>query len=269
MSARPLLHKARRRMRRRGSRLGEDERAELDAALDGLERAIATGTRGERRVAARHVADGVRRHLPRRPLEALREWTIIIAAALVVSFSVKHSVVEPYVVPTRSMDPTLRVGDRIVVSKCAYDVWLPFTAVRLVRVRDPARWDVIVFTTRGINGTGELPRHFVKRVVGLPGETLEIRDGEIVVDGEVVPKPAAIAGTCYYENAVPDGDGKPRYGRPGQTFTVPEGHYFVLGDNSADSLDGRVWGFVPRENVRGRALVRYTPAWPFYEAPVR
>ena len=255
-------------MKARGSRLDEDARTELLSAIDGLERAAASATRRERRAAARRLADGVHHHLPRRPLEALREWLVIMAVALIIAFSVKHSVVEPYVVPTRSMVPTLPARDRILVSKCAYDVWLPFTRVRLARVRDPRRWEVIVFTTRGINGTGDLPRHFVKRVVGLPGETLEIRDGDIIVNGETVPKPAAITETCYYDNVFEDGE-TPRYGLPGQTFTVPEGRYFVLGDNSGESLDSRIWGFVPRRNVRGRVLFRWKPAWPFYEGPVR
>lgn len=251
-----------------GSRLDEEARTELRAAFEGLE-AAATGTRRERRAAASRVADCVHHRLPRRPLEALREWLLIIIVALVGAFGVKYSVVEPYVVPTRSMVPTLPAHDRILVSKCAYDVWLPFTRVRVARVREPERWDVIVFTTRGIDGTGALPRHFVKRVVGLPGEVLQIRDGEIIVNGERAPKPAFLAEACYYENAVPSDDTTPRYGLRGQPFTVPEGCYFMLGDNSADSLDGRVWGFVPRGNVRGRVLLRWKPSWPFYEGPVR
>lgn len=284
MSARRLLRKAQHRLRAHGARLDEAARAELAEAIDALEHALRAPGAPEPRVAARRLADSLHRHLPRRPAEVLREWLLIILAAVLVAFAVKHSLLEPYTVPTRSMAPALKAHDRIMVSKCAYDVWLPFTRVRLARVREPRRWDVIVFTTRGIPDASAAPRNFVKRVVGLPGETLEIRQGDIYVNGALVPKPPFLADSCYYLNTLggktstlalsndnPDGAEREvlwRYGKLDQRFTVPEGHYFVLGDNSSASLDGRCWGFVPRREIRGRVVCRWRFKWPFYEGPV-
>ena len=283
MSGRRLLRRARRRLRVRGARLDEAARGELVEAIEGLERGRAAGTRRERREAAHRLAERLHEHLPKGALELVREWVLVIAVALVVAFAVKHSVVEPYVVPSRSMVPTLVAGDRIMVSKCAYDARVPFTALRLARVREPRRWEIIVFSTRHIPDASAQPRHFVKRVVGLPGEVLEIRDGEVYADDVRLEKPPAPAASCYYVNPVPgrttplpleDGSGGERevpwrYGFAGQRFRVPEGHYFVLGDNSSESLDVRCWGFVPREDIRGRVLFRWKLAWPFYAGPVR
>jgi signal peptidase I len=258
-------------------------RGGLVKAIEGLARAREAGTRRERREAAHRLAERLHEHLPKSALELVREWVRIVALALVVAFAVKHSVVEPYVVPSRSMVPTLVAGDRIMVNKCAYDVRVPFTPWRLAQVREPRRWEVIVFSTRHIPDASALPKNFVKRVVGLPGEEIEIRGGEIYADGVHVEKPPALAAWCYYLNPVEgrtttqpleDGRGDERevpwrYGFAGRRFRVPEGHYFVLGDNSSESLDGRCWGFVPREDIRGRVLFHWQLAWPFYAGPVR
>jgi len=289
VSARRCLRRAQRRLRAHGARLDDAARSELVEAIDALDHALhAPGAperrEAARRLAARRLAGSLHRHLPRRPVEVLREWLLIILAAVLVAFALKHSVLEPYSVPTLSMAPALKAQDRIMVSKCAYDVWLPFTRVRLARVREPRRWDVIVFTTRHIPDASAAPRNFVKRVVGLPGETLEIRQGDIYVNDALVPKPPFLADSCYYlntpegrtsmlalGNAKPDGAEREvlwRYGKLHQRFTVPQGHYFVLGDNSSASLDGRCWGFVPRRDVRGRVVCRWRFTWPFYGGPV-
>jgi len=283
VSARSILRTARRRLHRYGAYLDDAVRASLVEQADALERSLHEGSTRESREAAQRLVDGVGRHLPRRAIEVVREWLIIILISFVIAFAMKDSLIEPYVVPTRSMFPTLRVDDRIVVSKCAYDVWLPFAEMRLARVRDPKRWEVIVFTTRDIPDASAAPRDFVKRVVGLPGEVIELRDGEIYANGVLVEKPPSLAESCYYVNtpdgrtsmqALDDGSGDARevvwrYGMIGQCFAVPEGHYFVLGDNSIESLDGRCWGFVSREAVRGRVMARWRLHWPFYGGPVR
>jgi signal peptidase I len=98
-------------------------------------------------------------------------------------------------------------------------------------------------------------KDFIKRVIGLPGETVEIKDGDIYINDELVTEPRIIK-DIYYTNIAPH---QGPYGRRGQKFTVPDGRYFVLGDNSVNSRDSRFWGFVPFENIRGKAFFIYLP----------
>lgn len=144
-----------------------------------------------------------------------------LAAAIIITY-----VVQPFVIPSGSMEPILRRGDRILVVKFAY-VW-----------REPARGDVIVFKY-----PPEPASDFVKRALGLPGDTVAITRGKLFVNGAPVAEPYLT-------------------GSAGANFgpvTVPEGHYFMLGDNRPTSKDSRSWGFVPRANLRGRAVVIIWP----------
>lgn len=102
-------------------------------------------------------------------------------------------------------------------------------------------------------------KDFVKRCIGLPGETLEIRDGEVYVNGELVTEPKIVKDIFYTNVVGGTGPGRGTYGMKGQKFTVPPDSYFVLGDNSANSKDSRFWGFVPFENLRGEAIFIYLP----------
>ena len=183
----------------------------------------------------------------------LREWTESILIALVIAIVIQTFIIQAFKIPSGSMIPTFKVGDRIFVYKFLYSARVPFVNFRLpiLDVRQPKRGDIIVFSSP------EDPRKdFVKRLIAVGGETVAIRDGKIFVNGKEMALPAI--GPVYYYNAG-------EYGGEGRGVTVPAGCYFALGDNSANSRDSRYWGFVPRKNLIGKAVLIY---WPLYRIKV-
>ena len=153
--------------------------------------------------------------------------TILIAFVLVFGF-VRPFVLEAFRIPSESMVPTLEVGDRVFVNKFIY------------RFTEPERGDVVVFES--VNGGEE---DLIKRVVGVAGDEVEVRNGTLLVNGEDREEP-------YLNRNLPFNDS---YG-PSE---VPEGHVFVMGDNRANSADSRVFGPLPIENIEGEAFVRFWP----------
>lgn len=190
-------------------------------------------------------------------------------------FALRSSLVEPYVVPTGSMEPTLKTGDRLYALKCAYDLKFPFTNWSLLHVSEVKRGDVILF-----QAPHRPEMTYVKRAVGLPGDRLEIQDGVLYVNGQEISKAEFpdrnilydidrnTDKKLYVENltgkkhfVILDSlmDGNPtRYLEP---ITVPEGHLFAVGDNRDNSYDSRAWGFVPMENLKGKALFIWFSGW--------
>jgi signal peptidase I len=154
--------------------------------------------------------------------------------------------IQAFKIPSGSMKPTLLERDRLMVNKLRYGPRVPFTkSKRLPGFTEPKRGDVIVFVY-----PSDPSRDFIKRLVALEGEEVEIREGRIYINGLMVEQPS-IKNIFYYNGT--------HYGKEGESFKVPEGHVFVLGDNSGSSSDGRVWGFVPNENIIGRAEFIYWP----------
>lgn len=152
-----------------------------------------------------------------------------------VSQYIKSNVVQAFKIPSPAMSPTLVVDDRILVDKAIYK-------------RSPVqRGDIIVFIY-----PVDQKKDFIKRVVGLPGEAIEIRDGKIWVNGAQLESPPEIGAREYFNCECP-------YGQVGQSVQIPEDSYFVLGDNTASSRDSRYWGFVPKQNVEGKAYKIYYP----------
>ena len=181
----------------------------------------------------------------------------IALIALFIALTVRWAFVEPFQIPSGSMEPTLQDGDRILVNKMAYGPRLPFTSIRLWQTSEPERGEMVVFR----NVEPDSPyRILVKRVVGLPGEEVRIADGGIYVDGERLTEPEAIASTNY---TVPPGDAPTelRYGvRPDDEYrVVPEDHYFLLGDNSGNSRDSRAFGWIPQGHLLGRVFSIWWP----------
>ena len=174
------------------------------------------------------------------------EYVAIVAVAVLVALAIQSWLVKPYRIPSESMVPTLRPGDRVLVNRVTF------------RLRDPERGDVIVFRYP------EDPAVvFIKRVVGVPGDVLEVRNGRLYVNGKKTAEPyvhhtggrldptlaqAAIAGSTLHD---PWSLAEP--------FRVPAASYFVMGDNRTDSDDSRDWGTVPRGAIVGEGLATYWP----------
>jgi len=175
----------------------------------------------------------------------LRDWVESIIIAFFLAMVIRTFVVQAFKIPTGSMRMTLLEGDLILVNKFIYGVKVPFTNLRLPAVREPQRGDVVVFIY-----PEDKKKDFIKRMVGLPGETVEIKGGSIYINGK--PAQEQIFNKIYYYNR---GD----FGSEGLKLTVPENSYFVLGDNSVSSKDSRYWGFVPKEDLLGQALIVYWP----------
>lgn len=170
----------------------------------------------------------------------LREWVEIIAAALVLALVVRALVIQSYHIPSGSMEDTLLRGDVLFASKFYYGARIPFTNIRLPKVRDPRPGDVVIFEFPGDRKTD-----YIKRCVAIAGQTVETRDNRLFVDGARVEEPYA---KYLYGEA-------PR--APFGPYVVPPGHIFVCGDNRDGSSDSRSWGPVSLDLVRGKALVIY------------
>ena len=175
----------------------------------------------------------------------IREWTESIIVAFVLAMIIRSFVIQAFKIPTGSMRPTLLEGDLILVNKFIYGAKIPFTNLRLPKFRSPQRGDVVVFIYP------ENPKKdFIKRLVALEGETVEIKNGTIYIMDK--PLLDAVFNQRYYYNRGP-------FAQEGQKIVVSKDSLFVLGDNSASSQDSRYWGFVPRENILGKAILIYWP----------
>ncbi len=181
-----------------------------------------------------------------------REWAESIIIAVILAFLIRTFVVQAFKIPSGSMIPTFKIGDRIFVNKFIYGAKIPFTDFRLPAVRQPKRGDIIVFVS-----IEDPKKDFVKRLIATEGETVEIRDGKIYMDDKVIDSPSSIQ-SVYYYNA---GD----YGKEGQIIKIPKDSYYALGDNSASSRDSRYWGFVPKNNLIGKAILIY---WPLHRIKI-
>jgi signal peptidase I len=218
-----------------------------------------------------------------KPKSALREWVESILIALVLAVAIRSYFVQPFKIPSGSMRMTLIEGDHLFVDKWTYgpqvlppmfwdiggsdpaschgeegctptppllsirwpDSLLPMTKIRLPGFRKPKRGDIIVFVYP-VDPT----KDFIKRLIAVGGETVEIKGGAIYIDGKEITDPR-IRQTYYYNR----GD----YGAEGQVVHVPAGYVFVMGDNSGSSYDSRYWGFVPESSIIGKADIIFWP----------
>jgi signal peptidase I len=195
---------------------------------------------------------------------AIWEWTKSLAMGFVLFLVLRTFLIQTFTITSGSMENTLLVGDFLVLSKSAYGATIPGTGLRLPGYSEPKRGDVVVF-----RGHHE-PIDLVKRLVGLPGDTLAMHDGVLTINGEDAPEP-------YAQHTDTSGDGHHpwmtwqtdyvvstvdlmRY-RPTRDnwgpIVVPRDRYFVMGDNRDESLDSRYWGFVDPRALKGRAVVLY------------
>ncbi len=181
-----------------------------------------------------------------------REYFESIVVAVILALFIRTFVVQAFKIPTGSMEPNLLVGDHLLVNKFIFAPTLNPAERFVLPMREIRRGDVVVFKF-----PEEPERDFIKRVIGLPGDSVELRNRQIFVNGNQLEEPYA-----HYLFPVGEGqesgsfDVRERYG----PVTVPTQHYFMMGDNRDNSQDSRYWGFLPQHYVKGRALMIY---WSF------
>jgi signal peptidase I len=179
----------------------------------------------------------------------LREYFESIVIAVILALFVRTWVVQAFKIPTGSMENNLLIGDHLLVNKFVFGPTASGAEKVVMPIRDIQRGDVVVFKY-----PDEPERDFIKRVIGLPGDTLELRNKRVYINGHPLEEPYV----HFLEPASDTGevtsfDVRERYG----PVTVPDAQYFVMGDNRDNSQDSRYWGFLPRHYIKGRALVIY------------
>jgi signal peptidase I len=179
----------------------------------------------------------------------LREYFETIVIAVILSLFVRTWVVQAFKIPTGSMENNLLIGDHLLVNKFVFAPTPSALEHALLPVRDIRRGDIVVFKYP------EQPeRDFIKRVIGLPGETIELRNKKVYVNGNPLDEPYIHFLEPSHEDAeVTSFDVRERYA----PVTVPPDQYFVMGDNRDNSQDSRYWGFLPRHYIKGKALLIY------------
>ena len=174
----------------------------------------------------------------------LKEYSEALIIALILALIIRTFIIQAFKIPSGSMLETLQIGDRLFVTKFAYDIKAPFTDWSFLSLQDPQHGDVIVFRY-----PEDPSKDFIKRVAAVPGDLVEVRDQTVYLNGEAVDE--------HYLTLHP-GPTRTHFGPQ----TVPEDHYFVLGDNRFNSHDSRFWGFVPRSQIKGKAWRIYWSANP-------
>lgn len=159
----------------------------------------------------------------------IKELMESIIVAVVLALVIRYFLFQPFYIPSGSMEPTLKVGDKIIVNKLLY------------RFSSPKRGDIMVFKYP-VNPE----RDFIKRVIGLPGETIEIKNSKVYIDGKILEQPFLPPDLKYNRNLAPT--------------KIGENQYFMLGDNRNNSEDSRFWGSLPEKNIVGKAMFVY---WPY------
>jgi signal peptidase I len=179
----------------------------------------------------------------------LRDWAEALIVAAVLALIIRTFVVQAFKIPSGSMEDTLLIGDHLLVNKFIYGLQVPFVEEPVFSIRDPQRGDIIVFEFPEDKDKSYFQRRdFIKRVIGLPGDTIEIRNKNVFVNGERYVTPEAV----YKDGTLTAG---PRDNM--DPLTVPPGNYFVMGDNRDRSYDSRFWHFVDRPAIKGLAFIKY------------
>lgn len=175
-----------------------------------------------------------------------REYFEAIAIAILLALFIRTFVVQAFKIPSGSMLPTLQIGDHLLVSKFLYGIKMPFTGTLLVPFRKISQGDVVVF---------RFPKDrkvdYIKRVIGTPGDTVEVRNKKVFVNGKTIADPHAhISSTTILDTKSSPRDNM-------GPILVPEDRIFVMGDNRDNSYDSRFWGFVDQKDVLGKAFILY------------
>jgi len=184
--------------------------------------------------------------MTKKPKSKVQEYAEAIIIAILIAFFIRTFVVQAFKIPSGSMKPTLLIGDHILVSKFIYGVKIPYFRKTLIPVRDPKRGEIIVFIY-----PEDRSKDFIKRVIGVGGDTIEIRNKKIFLNGMPYEDKYGV----YVDGFIIPGAIQPRdnFG----PVTVPKGSVFTMGDNRDQSYDSRFWGFVDLKDVMGKAYVIY------------
>jgi signal peptidase I len=172
------------------------------------------------------------------------EWVVILMAVLLCTVVLRTYVVQSFFIPSGSMLPTLQISDRIIVDKLSY------------RLHDVHRGDIVVFARPPLED--QEYADLVKRVIGLPGETISSKDGSVYINGKKLNEPWLPPGPSSYTGALAGDDPHPQFDLPGPV-KIPPGEYFVMGDNRTDSEDSRFFGPIPKSLIVGRAVAVIWP----------
>jgi signal peptidase I len=187
----------------------------------------------------------------------VQEYAEAIILAILIAFFIRTFAIQAFKIPSGSMKPTLLIGDHLLVNKFIYGIKIPYLRNTIIPIQDPKRGDVIVFIY-----PEDRSKDFIKRVIGIAGDTIEIRNKKIFLNG----LPYEDLYGVYVEDFIVPGTVNPRdnFG----PVTVPKGKVFTMGDNRDQSYDSRFWGFVELKDVMGKALVIYW-SWNKEESNVR
>jgi signal peptidase I len=176
----------------------------------------------------------------------LREYVEAFGMALILALFIRTFIVQAFKIPSGSMIPTLQIGDHILVSKLAYGIRVPYVGGYAVDFTTPKRGDVVVFVY-----PEDRSKDFIKRVIGVAGDTVEVRGKKVYISNQVIDDPHA-----FFEEKELQGGGIYVRDNVGPV-RVPDGHLFVMGDNRDRSYDSRFWGFVDLKDVKGKAFLIY------------
>jgi signal peptidase I len=187
--------------------------------------------------------------------KAIDENWSTVAIAILMAFGVRTFIAEPRYIPSSSMEPTLQIDDKLLIDKLSYK-W-----------RKPERGEIIVFNPPQHPKVDDPSKVYIKRVIGLPGDRIGIHDGKVFVNGTPLTEPYIASPPVYSLPSDPAQCSECFQFQPSQlnvvnrqtAFTVPPKHYWMMGDNRNNSQDSHVWGFLPEENIVGRAFYRYWP----------
>ena len=194
-----------------------------------------------------------------------KEWIEPVVIALILAGLIRSFVIQPFKIPSGSMEDTLLVGDHLMAVKFLYGLKVPFTGKRILKIRDPRQGDIIVFKF-----PEDPSKDFIKRCVATGGQKVSIKDKVLYVDGvrQQIPEAAKFEDDYIYSDNSPLHSDLYRRDNIAE-FVVPDDMFFMMGDNRDNSNDSRFWGFVAYENIVGKALFIYW-SWdrtlPFYKS---
>ena len=270
LEGRHLVKEARRILKRRGDGLSSEVAEPIKSAVADVEEALRGTDIEQARKQISVLDERMDQNLSSARKSTLREYSESIGVAIAIALVLRAFVVEAFQIPSGSMIPTLEVGDHIFVSKFAYGLGIPFTDLKVLELHQPERGDVIVFKYPIEPGTD-----YIKRVVGLPGDVVEVRQHEVFINGHAMPRQRVPAPCHYSESYHPGGADdhdceeweetlgtkrhatiqEPGRGHDFSRTVVPAGNVFVMGDNRDNSSDSRVWGTVQHDLIKGKALI--------------